>query len=298
MIPKEVLKELRRIQIITSRLVRDVFCGQYQSIFKGRGIEFSEVREYQRGDDIRSIDWNVTARTGRLHIKKYNEERELSVFLILDLSPSLYFGTVNKIKRQLAAEIFSLLAFSALRNNDKVGLLVFTDRIEKFIPPRKGLRHVLHIIRDTLYFEPQGKGTEIASALEYFNKACRRRGIVFLLSDFYAPQLENILNITRRHHDLVAITITDPKEISLPNLGLISLRDIETGQHFILDTSTLSARYEFQQNSLKILEERKQVFRRLDIDHIDIYTDRPYAEVFFKFFRMRAKRIALHLKRR
>lgn len=291
MIPKEVLQQIRRIQITTSRMVTDVFAGQYQSVFKGRGMEFDEVREYQVGDEIRSIDWNVTARMGHPYIKKFMEERELTVMLLLDLSGSVYFGTVNKLKRQIAAEICSVLAFSAIRNNDKVGMIIFTDRIEKFIPPKKGVRHVLRIIREALYFNPQGKKTDIPVALEYLNKVCKRSTVSFVVSDFYAQEFEKPLSIANKRHDLVSITITDPKEMDLPNIGLAQFDDPETGKTFNLDTSNEDLRRNFRQNALKIIGERKKTFERLGVDNVDIRCDIPYNRTLFKFFRMRERRL-------
>ncbi len=290
MIPKEVLKQIRRIQITTSRMVTDVFCGQYQSVFKGRGMEFNEVREYQPGDEIRSIDWNVTARMGHPYIKKFMEERELTVMLLLDLSASSYFGTVNKLKRQIAAEICSVLAFSAIRNNDKVGLIIFSDKIEKFVPPLKGISHVLRIVREALYFTPKGKKTNIPAALEYLNKVCKRSTVTFIVSDFYDADFEKPLAIANKRHDLVGITITDPKELDLPNIGIAQFDDPETGKVFSLDTSRESLRREFRENAIKIIQERKKAFSRLGVDNVDIRCDIPYNRALFKFFRMRERR--------
>ncbi len=291
MIPKEVLQQIRRIQITTSRMVTDVFSGQYQSVFKGRGIEFDEVREYQVGDEIRSIDWNVTARMGHPYIKKFMEERELTVMLLLDLSGSSYFGTVNKLKRQIAAEICSVLAFSAIRNNDKVGLIIFTDKIEKFVPPKKGISHVLRIIREALYFNPQGRKTDIPAALEYLNKVCKRSTVTFIVSDFYDTNFKKPLSIANKRHDLVSITITDPKEMDLPNIGMAQFDDPETGKTFNLDTSNEALRRNFRENALKITGERKKTFDRLGVDNVDIRCDIPYNRTLFKFFRMRERRL-------
>lgn len=291
MIPKELLRQIRRIQITTSRMVSDVFAGQYQSVFKGRGMEFDEVREYQAGDEIRSIDWNVTARMGHPYVKKFMEERELTVMLLLDLSGSSYFGTVNKLKRQIAAEICSVLAFSAIRNNDKVGLLIFTDRIEKFVPPRKGTRHVLRIVREALYFTPKGRGTNIPHALEYLNKVCRRSTVAFVVSDFYDAEFEKPLSIANKRHDLTVMTITDPKELDLPDIGMVQFDDPETRETFTLDTSNNALRREFRQNALKIIGERKKAFGRIGVDNVDIRSDIPYANTLFKFFRMRERRL-------
>ncbi|MCM8796521.1 MAG: DUF58 domain-containing protein [Candidatus Omnitrophica bacterium] len=291
MIPKEILQQIRRIQITTSRMVTDVFSGQYQSVFKGRGMEFDEVRQYQVGDEIRSIDWNVTARMGQPYVKKFMEERELTVMLLLDLSASSYFGTINKLKRQIAAEICSVLAFSAIRNNDKVGLIIFTDRIEKFIPPKKGISHVLRIIREVLYFKPQGKKTDIPQALEYLNKVCKRSSVTFIISDFYDIDFEKPLSIANKRHDAVSITITDPRELDLPDIGMVQFDDPETGKTFELDTSNETLRRNFRENALKIIEERKKIFNRLGVDNVDIRLDVPYNRTLFKFFRMRERRL-------
>ncbi|MFH0772009.1 MAG: DUF58 domain-containing protein [Candidatus Omnitrophota bacterium] len=291
MIPKEVLQQIRRIQITTSRMVTDIFCGQYQSVFKGRGMEFAEVREYQAGDEIRSIDWNVTARMGHPYIKKFMEERELTVMLLLDLSGSSYFGTVNKLKRQIAAEICSVLALSAIRNNDKVGLIIFTERVEKFVPPAKGVSHVLRIIREALYFTPKGKKTNIPAALEHLNKVCKRSAVTFIVSDFYDIDFEKPLSIANKRHDLVGIIITDPKELDLPNIGIAQFDDPETGGIFSLDTSNEALRREFRGNALKIIQERKKTFDRLGVDNVDIRCDIAYNRALFKFFRMRERRL-------
>ncbi len=290
MIPKEVLKNIRRIQITTSRMVTDVFAGQYQSVFKGRGMEFDEVREYQPGDEIRSIDWNVTARMGHPFIKKFVEERELTVMLLLDMSASSYFGTVNQFKMQLAAQISSVLAFSAIRSNDKVGLVIFTDRIEKFVPPRKGIRHVLRVIREALYFKPQGKGTDINAALEYLNRVTTRRTVAFVISDFYAPNYKKMLSISNKRHDIVAITITDPKELELPPLGIIKLDDPETGKSFLVDTSLKAIRENYAQTAQKRLAERGRVFLSSGVDNIDVRTDKDYSQGLIKFFKKRERR--------
>jgi uncharacterized protein (DUF58 family) len=290
MIPKEILKNIRRIQITTSRMVTDVFAGHYHSVFKGKGMEFDEVREYQPGDDIRSIDWNVTARTGQPFIKKFVEERELTIMLLLDMSASSYFGTVNQLKKQLAAELCSLLAMSAIKNNDRVGLIAFTDRVEIFVPPRKGLSHVLRIIREALYFDPEGKGTDISGALEYLSKVTTRSAVTFVISDFHSEDYKRPLSIANRRHDIVALSITDPREIDLPDAGIISLEDAETERGFLIDTSSPSVMKEYHLNAVRILNEREELFRSTNVDHIDIRTDVPYARELYRFFRMRERR--------
>lgn len=292
MIPKEILQQIRRIQITTSRMVTDVFAGQYHSVFKGRGMEFDEVREYQPGDEIRSIDWNVTARMGHPFVKKFVEERELSVMILLDISGSSYFGTVNKLKRQLAAEICSLLAFAAVKNNDKVGLIAFTDRIEKFVPPRKGISHVLRVVREALYLKPKGVRTDIQKALEYLNKVIRRKTITFIVSDFYAEGYKRALSIANKRHDIVVVTITDPKEIDIPDIGIAKFTDAETETAFFVDTSDSKTREDYKENALKRMDERKKLFLSVNVDSVDVYTNVPYDKTLFKFFRMREKRLA------
>ena len=294
MIPKELFQKVRRIEITTSRLVSDVFAGAYHSVFKGSGMEFDEVCEYQPGDDIRAIDWNVTARTGRPHIKKYIEERELTVMLLVDVSASCQFATVNNLKSKLAAEIAAILAFSAIRNNDKVGLIMFTDQIEKFIPPRKGLRHVLRVIREVLYFDPEGRHTDIALSLDYLNRVTPRKSVSFVISDFFEKgSLENLkkkLSVSNKRHDLVAITLNDPLEADLPNCGLVELKDAETGELCVLDTNNLKVRRQYGENAQKRMKERSDLFTSIGVDHVDISTDKPYAQELVKFFLKRQKR--------
>lgn len=291
MIPREILQQIRRIQITTSRMVTDVFAGHYQSVFKGQGMEFDEVREYLPGDDIRSIDWNLTARTGRPFIKKFAEERELTIMLLLDISGSSFFGSVKKLKRRVVAEVSSLLAVSAIRNNDRIGLIAFTDRIEKFVPPRKGLTHVMRIVREALYHEPDGRGTDITGALEYLNRVTRRRTVSFLISDFFAEQYRKPLSVANRRHDIIAVSITDPREMELPDIGIIRIEDAETGRAFFLDTSSASVRKEYQSHARTLFHERLRLLRSAHVDHIGLRTDSPYAQELFKFFRMRERRL-------
>jgi len=290
MIPKEVLQKIRRIQITTSRMVTDVFAGHYHSVFKGQGMEFEEVREYQPGDDIRSIDWNVTARTGHPFVKKFMEERELTIMLLLDISASSHFGTVNKLKSQLAAELCSVLALSAIKNNDRVGLIAFTEGIEIFLPPRKGLRHVLRIIRESLYLKPRAKGTNIPGALEYLSRTTSRRSVAFVISDFYARNYKRPLSIADKRHDIIAMSITDPREFSLPDVGIVTVEDAETGRSLFIDTSSQEVRNGYADEALKMFHEREKLFRSINIDHIDIRTDIPYTQALYKFFRMRERR--------
>ncbi|MFQ5454623.1 MAG: DUF58 domain-containing protein [Nitrospirota bacterium] len=290
MIPKDVIKNIRRIQITTSRMVTDIFAGHYHSAFKGRGMEFSEVREYQPGDDIRSIDWNVTAKMGNPYIKKFVEERELTVMVIMDISLSSVFATTGQIKSKLSAEICSLLSLSALQNNDKIGLILFTDRIEKFVPPRKGMQHVLRLIREAIYFKPEGRGTDIRTALEYLSKIASRRTVVFIISDFYAPDFKKAISIANRRHDIVAITITDPVEFDLPNIGIVQLEEAETGMEFLIDTSDPFVRKEYNKRADRLFDERKRLFNSVGVDNIDIRTDIPYAQSLVRFFRKRERR--------
>lgn len=290
MIPKEILKKVKRIEITTRGLVNDVFSGEYHSVFKGRGMEFAEVREYQIGDDIRTIDWNVTARTGHPFVKVFEEERELTVMLLVDVSSSGEFGTVRQMKGEIAAEICALLAFSAIKNNDKVGLIIFSDQIEKFVPPKKGKSHVLRVIREILYHRPQGSKTDISAALEFLSRVTRRRSVVFLVSDFFSADYEKALQVANKRHDIVAVTITDPREVEMPDVGLIELEDAETGEIIVLDTSSPEVRSQFAATTRAQAENREKLFRTRHVDYIDIRTDKPYIEPLIRFFRMRAKR--------
>ncbi len=291
MIPKEILKKIRKIQITTSRMVSNTFAGKYHSVFKGRGMEFHEVREYLPGDEIRTIDWNVTARTGHPFIKKFIEERELTVMLLLDMSGSAFFGSSNQLKVQLAAELCSVLAFSAIQNNDKVGLIIFTDRIEKFIPSRKGLRHVLRVIREALYFKPQGKGTDINLALDYLSHLTKRKTISFLISDFLAKDFKASLAIANRRHDIVGVTITDPREIELDDIGIVRFSDKETNQERVVDTGSSTFRKNYKIKAQERIKARTTLFRSLGVDSIDIYTDKPYEKELVKFFKLRESRL-------
>ncbi len=300
MIPKELFQKIKRIEITTSRLVSDVFAGQYHSVFKGQGIEFDEVREYQPGDDVRTIDWNVTARTGKPYIKKFVEERELTVMVMVDVSLSCRFASVNMLKSQLAAEIAAILAFSAIRNNDRVGLIMFTDKIEKFIPPRKGVGHVLRVIREVLYFEPDGHSTDIVNALEYLDKVTTRKTIVFIISDFFPAKitsesseseaLKRSLAIANKRHDVISITLNDPREMELPDCGLIALEDAETGNEVVIDSSNAALRKQYAQNNIDRLSEREKLFRSIGVDFINISTDVPYTDALVKFFLKRRRR--------
>ncbi len=290
MIPKEILKKVKRIEITTRGLVNDVFSGEYHSVFKGRGMEFSEVREYQIGDDIRTIDWNVTARMGHPFVKIFEEERELTVMLLVDVSSSGNFGTQNRMKGEIAIEMCALLAFSAIKNNDKVGLIIFTDGIEQFIPPKKGKSHVLRVLRELLYHKPKGTKTDIGKTLEYLNRVSKRRSVVFLVSDFINTGYEKALQIANRRHDIVAITVTDPREMHMPDVGFIELEDAESGEIILVDTSYDAFRSHYAKQSMDDKAAREKLFSSINVDHIDVRTDQDYIEPLIRFFRMRAKR--------
>lgn len=289
MIPKEIVKRVRQIEIRTKRLVNDAFSGEYHSVFKGRGMEFAEVREYQPGDDIRSIDWNVTARTGRPYIKRFTEERELTVMLLVDASGSGNFGSGEQMKGEIAVELCALLAFAAIKNNDRVGLLIFTDRIEKFIPPRKGRTHVLRVIRELLYSRPEGAGTDIKLALEYMNRIIKRSSIVFLVSDFLASGFDTALRIANKRHDVVAITMTDPRELEIPPVGLIELEDAESGEEILVDTSDSAWREAFLRQNQELRATRDKLFQVTGIDTIHVRTDQPYLDSVVQFFKRRER---------
>ncbi len=292
MIPKEILKKVKRIEIQTRNIVNDVFSGEYHSVFKGRGMEFSEVREYQYGDDVRTIDWNVSARANHPYVKVFEEERELTVMLIVDVSSSANFGTFEQMKGEIAVELCAVLAFSAIKNNDKVGLIIFSDKIEKFVPPKKGKSHVLRVLRELLYHEPEGVGTDINGALEYLNRLLRKKATVFLVSDFQSDRdYSRALQVTNKKHDIVAITVIDPRELDMPDVGLIELEDAETGEILSIDTSDHSMMNLYTQYTDSQVQERQKLFKAMDIDHIDILTDRSYVEPLVKFFRKRAKQI-------
>lgn len=291
MIPREILKKVRQIEIRTNREVTDVLGGQYHSVFKGRGMEFEEVREYLPGDEVRSIDWNVTARFGHPYIKKFKEERELTVLLIVDVSASGQFGSGRQSKNELAAELAAVLAFSAIRNNDKVGVLLFTDRIEKYIAPKKGRRHVLRVIREILAFQPTGHGTNLGLVLDYLNHIQRRRAVTFVLSDFQDTGFEKKLRVAGQRHDVVALSLRDPREEELPAVGLVELRDAETGQYAIVDTFDAGVRARFAAQARARLDQLRQLFRAAGVDQIEIRTDTDYLPPLVKFFRMRERRI-------
>ena len=313
MIPREILKKIRQIEIRTNRLVTESLAGQYHSVFKGQGMNFEEVREYQPGDEVRSIDWNVTARMNHPFIKKFVEERELTLMLTVDVSASGLFGSRDQSKRELAAEIASVLAFSAIRNNDKVGLILFSDEVEKFIPPRKGRRHVLRVIREVLFFEPQGRGTDLNQALEFLLRVTPHKAIAVIISDFLggppeprntrsrsrpsAPAAESLaqasqpmLRHANRRHDVVAVQITDPYELQLPALGRLVLQDAETGEIVEVNTGDSGHRDAFEKRQAKAQADLARLFRSAGIDAIQLRTDQPYAAELGRFFETRERR--------
>ena len=285
---KEILKKIRRIEIFTNRLVNTVFAGEYESVFKGQGITFDEVREYQVGDEIRTIDWNVTARMGQAYIKKYVEERELVMMLVVDMSASTSFGSIAETKAEIAAEIAALLAFSAIKNNDKVGLICFTDTVEHFVAPRKGKRHVLRVVRDILYFQPKQSGTNIETALTFVDKVLKPHSVVFLISDFKDTGYEKQLRLSSKRHSLIAITLQDRRELELPDVGLIELEDAESGETMVVDTRSAEARHLYTQLNQRADAERRQIFRASQVDSVLIRTDEPYVKPLIQFFRQRA----------
>lgn len=288
---RELLKKVRLIEIKTRGVVNQIFSGEYHSVFKGRGMEFSEVREYQFGDDIRTIDWNVSARFNHPFVKVFEEERELTVMLVVDVSRSGDFGTGKQMKNEIAAEICAVLAFSAIKNNDKVGLILFTDRIEKFVPPKKGRAHILRIVRELVSFSAAGRGTNIRQALEYFNHVNKKRTIAFLISDFIDEGYENILRIISKKHDVIAVELSDPREEELPAIGLMKLRDAETDQERWIDTGDPGVRMQFARYWRERKANRKSVFLRSTVDAIPVRIDRPYIKPIVDFFKLRERRL-------
>jgi len=286
----EILNEVRLIEIQTRGIVNDVLSGEYHSVFKGRGMDFSEVREYQYGDDIRTIDWNVTARMRHPYVKIFEEERELTVMLMIDSSSSLDFGTVVETKKRIAVRICASLALSAIRNNDKVGLIIFTNKIEKFVPPKKGKQHVLRLLRELLAFNPEQQETDIGMALEYLSTVVRKRSVVFLISDFISKAFEKPLRVANKRHDITAISITDPREHSMPEVGFIELEDAETGEIITLDSFDPTVRNLFARENFRDQEEQEKLFKSMDVDYIKISTEESFIEPLLRFFRMRAKR--------
>jgi len=291
MLSRETIKKIEKIHIHTSYLVNDIFAGEYESAFKGRGMEFEEVREYTPGDEIRAIDWNVTARMGRPFVKEYREERELTVMLLIDVSSSSLFGTVKEFKNQIAAELGAILAFAAVKSNDKVGLIIFSDTVEKYIPPQKGRSHVWRVIKEVMEHQPQQKHTDIAAALDFLNRVVHRRAVCFLISDFISEGFEKTLRMTSKKHDIVAISITDPRERDLPAIGFIELEDAETGETILIDTNDRSVREQFSALQSDDAHQRITLFRSLGVDHIEIMTDSSLIDPLLRFFMAREKRL-------
>ncbi len=286
----EILKKIRKIEITTRNMVNELFSGEYHSLFKGQGLEFSEVREYQSGDSYRQIDWNVSARMRTPYIKKFEETRELNVLFLVDGSASTLFGTRGALKSEYITEVTAVLSFSALSNNDKVGLLLFSDEIEKYIPPRKGKKTALRILRDILYFEPQSDGTDLRKASEYVYRLVKKHSIIFVISDFLAEGYDSALKILAKKHDVIAIRVLDPAEEELPDAGLISVRDPETGETFTVNSSSKRVRERYKALTQKRDEELADRFKRMKIDLVDLRTNRPYAKELMQFFKLRKKR--------
>lgn len=294
MLPRELIKKIRRIEIVTAKAVQNQLAGAYHSVFKGLGMAFSEVRQYQPGDDVRLIDWNVTARMQEAYVKLFVEERERTVMLLIDASRSGAFGSREQEKREVAAEIAALLAFSAIKNNDRIGLVIFTDRVERFVPPKKGRKHVLALITEILSFEPASRGTDLSVSLEFLGKVARRRSVAFLVSDFIVEggvvAYEKALRIAQRKHDLVPVTISDPLEEELPSVGYVYFEDVETGEVVSFDTSG-KGRARYAEMVRRLREEREALFRRHDMDFVSVRTDRPYVQALVQFFRARERRM-------
>jgi uncharacterized protein (DUF58 family) len=290
MLSPELLRHIRHIEIRTRRAVNDVLAGQYESVFRGSGIAFEEVREYQPGDDVRTIDWNVTARMGHPFVKRYREEREQTVVLVVDVSASQAFGTAPRWKNEVAGEICALLAFSAVKNNDKVGVILFSDHVEHFVAAAKGTSHVLRLIRDVLYFQPSGRGTDLPNAFSYLRRVTHRRAIVFLLSDFLTTGYERSLRIASRRHELIAVRLVDPRERELPPAGLVDVQDAETGVRTTIDTSSRAVRQQYAARVAARSEEFIRICRAANVDAIDVPTDARYVDPLIRFFRQREMR--------
>ncbi len=290
MIPGALLKKIRKIEIHTSRLVNNMLAGQYHSVFKGMGIEFAEVRPYQIGDDVRTIDWNVSARMNEPFVKVFNEERDRTVNLLIDMSASGLFGSRDQAKREVAAEVAAMIAFSAIKNNDRVGLLIFTDKVELYLPPKKGKKHVLRVIREILGFEPTSQATDLAVGLEYLGKVTRRRSVAFVISDFLATGWDLPLRVANRRHDVIPVVITDPMEEALPKLGLVTFEDVETGLVCEFDSSGPEARA-YASYVARLRSVREKTLQRLSLDFVNVHTDQPYVDALVRFFHLRARRM-------
>jgi uncharacterized protein (DUF58 family) len=290
--PREVLRRVRRLEIRTRKLVDESLAGSYHSVFRGRGMEFAEVREYEPGDDVRTIDWNVSAKMGHPFVKKFTEERELTVVLAVDISGSERFGTGPATKMELAAEVSALLAFSAIRNNDRVGLLLFTDRIETYVPPRKGREHALRVLRDLLALDPEGRGTDLNRALDFLRRVVTKRAVVFLVSDFQAEDFERTLRVFSRKHDTVAISVSDPREALMPDVGMVAVEDPETGERGLIDSGSRSVREAYAAAAAAERAQVQELLRRTGVDVLELSTGEPYDLDLARFFRERARRVA------
>lgn len=292
MIPSELLRKVRQIQIRTKRVVNDLFAGQYHSAFRGRGMEFEEVTPYQIGDDVRSIDWNVSARYGQPFVKRFREEREQTVLLLVDVSRSGFVGSTDRFAVDVAAELCAVVALSAIRNNDKVGLILFTDRVEKYVPAKKGSSHVLRIIRELLYFQPEGHGTNVGEALGFLQRVSTRKTICFMVSDFLGRVEEFPLRIARKRHDLIPVVVSDPRLRELPRAGFVDVEDAESGQRMVVDCGSRAVREAYRKQQEVFYQRRKAMFRRLDVTPIEVHTERSYVEPLVRFFRERERRRA------
>ncbi|GHG63832.1 DUF58 domain-containing protein [Comamonas sp. JC664] len=292
MLPKDLIRRIRKLEIRTRKVVSDMLAGQYHSVFKGRGMAFSEVRQYQPGDEIRIIDWNVTARMDEAYVKVFTEERELTVMLVVDVSASKEFGSRERTKSEIAAEVAAQIAFSAIANNDRVGLILFSDRVEKVVPPRKGRTHVLRLVSDILTYQPAGKGTDLAVGLNYLTQVAKRKAVTFLVSDFQARDYEKPLKLVGRKHDLVPVVVADPLEEAFPRLGLVDMEDPETGERFIVDTSDPRVRGRFARAMQAARDERRKLFKKLELDHVELRAGDDHGKALANFFRARARRMA------
>ena len=291
MISRELIKKLRKIEIHTSRLANDQLAGSYHSVFKGQGMAFSEVRQYQAGDDVRFIDWNVSGRMSDAYVKVFVEEREMTVMLLVDLSRSQLFGTADRSKLETTAEVAALLAFSAIKNHDRVGLIMFTDRVERYVPPKKGRAHVMRVVTEILSARPQSEGTNVQAALDYLGSITKRRSVAFLVSDFQDQGYEHALRVASARHDLIPVNVVDPREVTVPDVGLALIEDLESGEIFEVDTADPRVRQLFEERISRERAQREQMFRRLRMDHVTVRTDEPYVKPIVELFRMRSRRL-------
>ncbi|MFT5355268.1 MAG: hypothetical protein ACI9KE_002484 [Polyangiales bacterium] len=292
MIPRDLIKKLKKIEIFTSRLASDQLAGSYHSVFKGQGMAFSEVRQYQPGDDVRFIDWNVSARMNDAYVKVFTEEREMTVMLAVDLSASGRFGSSERTKIECVAEVAALLAFSAIKNNDRVGLILFTDRIERYVPPKKGRGHVMRVVTEILNAKPEGTGTDLKAAFHMLGSLTKRKSVAFVVSDFIGDGYERALRVASKRHDLIPIQVSDPREMELPNVGLALVEDLESGELVEVDTSDPRVRRAFQRDVFEQKAKREQLFRKLSIDHIDVSADGDYVRPIAELFRRRQRRMS------